>query len=224
MSENPAIKPIRLQITEIYLSVQGEATWVGVPCTFIRLTGCPLRCTYCDSEYAFFGGKKMPLEDIVNQVKELGCPVVEVTGGEPLAQPNCIPLLQELIAQGFTVLLETSGSYTIENVPAEVHCIVDLKCPSSGESHRNLYENMDRLLPHHEVKFVIGSREDYDWAKEQVKQYDIASKCRSVLFSPVFGAIEPVDLVNWIVDDKLFEVRFQLQAHKIIWPPDMKGV
>lgn len=224
MSEAAEKKPIRLQITEIYLSVQGEATWAGVPCTFIRLTGCPLRCTYCDSEYAFYGGKKISLEDIISQTEELGCPVVEVTGGEPLAQPNCIPLLQALVDKGFTVLLETSGSYSIANVPKEVHCIVDLKCPSSGEMQRNLYENMDLLLPHHEVKFVIGSREDYEWAREKVREYDIAKKCRSVLFSPVFNAIEPVNLVDWIVEDKLFEVRFQLQMHKFVWPPDRKGV
>jgi 7-carboxy-7-deazaguanine synthase len=216
--------PTRLQITEIYLSVQGESTWAGLPCTFIRLTGCPLRCTYCDTEYAFYGGTKVALDDIVSKVREFGCPLVEVTGGEPLAQPNCIALLEALLQDGRTVLLETSGAYPIANVPREVRKIVDLKAPSSGEQHRNLYENTDLLAPHDEVKFVLGSREDYDWAVQQVAIYNLTSRTAAVLFSCVFGKLEPAQLVDWMIADKLFQVRMQLQAHKFIWPADTKGV
>lgn len=215
---------IRLQITEIYLSVQGESTWAGLPCTFIRLTGCPLRCTYCDTEYAFYGGDKIALEDILAKAREYGCPLVEVTGGEPLAQPNCIALLQALVDENYTVLLETSGAYTLANVPAAVRKIVDLKCPSSGEQHRNLYENMDMLRPHDEVKFVMGTRADYDWAKQQVLKFDLPNRCAAVLFSCVFGQLDPATLVDWMTADRLFEVRMQLQAHKFIWPPETKGV
>lgn len=223
-SPQATAKPVRLQITEIYVSVQGESTWTGLPCTFIRLTGCPLRCTYCDTEYAFFGGKKMELSAIMDRVREIGCPLVEVTGGEPLAQPNCIALLQALIDEGYDVLLETSGAYPIANVPSQVVRIVDLKAPSSGESHRNLYENLEHLQPHDEVKFVLGSREDYEWAVAQVKEHNLTAKVRAVLFSCVFGNLEPADLIQWMLDDKLNDIRFQLQAHKFIWPPDMKGV
>jgi 7-carboxy-7-deazaguanine synthase len=215
---------VRLLITEIYLSVQGESTWVGQPCTFVRLTGCPLRCTYCDTEYAFYGGTRMELSEVLARIAELGCPLVEVTGGEPLAQPNCIPLLQSLIDAGYAVLLETSGAYSIADVPHEVHKIVDLKGPSSGEMHRNLYENVALLAPHDEVKFVLGSREDYEWARSQVKEHSLTGHCRAVLFSCVFGKLEPAQLVEWITQDRLFDVRFQLQAHKFIWPPDAKGV
>lgn len=217
-------KSIRLQITEIYLSVQGESTWSGLPCTFIRLTGCPLRCTYCDTEYAFFGGAKMDLATIMQRVREIGCPLVEVTGGEPLAQPNCVALLQALVDGGHTVLLETSGAFPIANVPTEVIRIVDLKCPSSGEQHRNLYENVEQLQPHDEIKFVMGSREDYEWAVAQIRQHDLTAKVRAVLFSCVFDKLEPQQLIQWMLDDGLNDVRFQLQAHKFIWPPDMKGV
>jgi len=217
-------KPIRLQITEIYVSVQGESTWTGLPCTFIRLTGCPLRCTYCDTEYAFFGGKRMDLTEVLKQVGDIGCPLVEVTGGEPLAQPNCIPLLQALVDQGYNVLLETSGAFPINDVPREVVRIVDFKCPSSGECHRNLYENVEHLQPHDEIKFVIGSREDYEWSVQQVRKFELAEKVQAILFSCVFGGVEPQQLIQWMLDDQLHKVRFQLQAHKFIWPPDMKGV
>lgn len=217
-------KPTRLQITEIYLSVQGESTWSGLPCTFIRLTGCPLRCTYCDTEYAFFGGEKMELDAVAARVAELGCKLVEVTGGEPLAQPNCIALLERLVADGYTVLLETSGAFPIDRVPQEVVRIVDLKCPSSGELDRNLYENLAHLQPHDEIKFVMGSREDYEWARGQVREHKLDERVQAVLFSCVFGKLEPAELIQWMLDDGLWRVRFQLQAHKFIWPPDMKGV
>lgn len=221
---SPATKPVRLQITEIYLSVQGESTWSGLPCTFVRLTGCPLRCTYCDTEYAFFGGEKLELDTVMDRVAAIGCPVVEVTGGEPLAQPNCIALLQRLVDAGYKVLLETSGAFPIEPVPHEVVRIVDLKCPSSGEMHRNLPENMAHLQPHDEVKFVIGTREDYEWAVNQIRIHNLESRVASVLFSCVFDRLQPAEVIQWMLDDKLWKVRFQLQAHKFIWPPDAKGV
>lgn len=217
-------KPTRLQITEIYVSTQGESTWAGLPCTFIRLTGCPLRCTWCDTEYAFVGGKKMTLDEILHEVSEIGCPLVEVTGGEPLAQPNCIALLRALVDAGYKVLLETSGAYPIAEVPREVVRIVDLKCPDSGEMQRNLYENIEHLEPHDEVKFVIASRADYEWSVAKVREYNLTDRVTAVLFSCVFGMVEPADMVQWILDDRLYGVRYQLQAHKIIWPPDMKGV
>lgn len=224
MSTDTPTKPVRLQITEIYASIQGESTWTGIPCTFIRLTGCPLRCTYCDTEYAFFGGTRMDLAAVMDRVREIGVPLVEVTGGEPLAQPNCIPLLQSLVDAGYKVLLETSGAYPVVDVPREVVRIVDLKCPSSGEMHRNLMENLDHLQRHDEVKFVMGTREDYEWSVDIVQRYGLESKVQAVLFSCVFGKLDPRDLIQWMLDDKLHGVRFQLQAHKFIWPPDMKGV
>jgi len=219
-----AAKPVRLQVTEIYLSVQGESTWTGLPCTFIRLTGCPLRYTYCDTEYAFFGGRKLELDAIMAQVAELKCRLVELTGGEPLAQPNCVHLLDRLVRDGYKVLLETSGAFPIAGVPREVVRIVDLKCPSSGEMHRNLPENIEHLQAHDEVKFVMGSREDYEWARDQVRAHNLDRRIQAVLFSCVFGKLEPAELIQWMLDDQLNGVRFQLQAHKFIWPPDMKGV
>lgn len=215
---------IRLHVTEIYLSIQGESTWAGLPCIFIRLTGCPLRCTYCDTEYAFFGGTKMELSKIIQRVGELKCPLVEVTGGEPLAQPNCIPLLQALLDAGHTVLLETSGAFPIQPVPGEVHKIVDLKSPSSGEMEKNLYENLDSLAPHDEMKFVLGTREDYEWAREMVARHQLDSRCKAVLFSCVFGKLDPAELVKWMLEDGITRVRMQLQSHKFIWPPEMPGV
>ncbi len=222
--QTEAAPSIRLQITEIYLSVQGESTWAGLPCTFIRLTGCPLRCSWCDTEYSFYGGQKVPLQDIMTRIRELACPVVEVTGGEPLAQPNCIALLQTLLDEGFTVLLETSGSFPIAPVPRAVYKIMDLKCPDSGEQQRNLYGNIDNLAPHDELKFVLASRKDYEWARDIVRERDLARRVRAVLFSCVFGSLDPATLVDWMLEDRLFSVRMQLQAHKFIWPPETKGV
>lgn len=224
-ANTPALtQPIKLMVTEIYLSVQGESTWAGLPCTFIRLTGCPLRCTYCDTEYAFYGGTKLELADVVAEVRRLGCLLVEVTGGEPLAQPNCIPLLRMLVEDGYTVLLETSGALPLDEVPREVHKIMDLKCPSSGEADRNDFRNLSLLSRHDQIKFVMGTREDYDWARQQIDHYGLTGKCGAVLFSCVFGELDPATLVKWMLEDKLFEVRMQLQAHKFIWPPETKGV
>jgi 7-carboxy-7-deazaguanine synthase len=214
----------RLQITEIYLSLQGESTYSGLPCTFIRLTGCPLRCTYCDTAYAFYGGEKISISAILSKIAEIGCSLVEVTGGEPLAQPNCIHLLERLVRHNRTVLLETSGAFSTAAVPPDVRKILDIKTPSSGEQHRNLFDNLDLLAPHDEVKFVLGSREDYDWAREIIKKYELPRRCNAVLLSCVFTQLEPAVLADWMISDKLFDVRMQLQAHKYIWDPAMKGV
>jgi 7-carboxy-7-deazaguanine synthase len=213
----------KLTVNEIYQSVQGESTWAGLPCVFVRLTFCDLRCTYCDTEYAFYEGNKMTLEEIVDKVRDFGCPLVEVTGGEPLLQPNCVPLLARLCDAGFTVLLETSGSHDIAPVDARVHRIMDLKTPSSGECGRNLYVNIAHLTERDEVKFVVGSREDYEWTREKMREHDLAARVRAVLLSPVFGKISPSDIVAWMLEDKL-PARFQLQMHKFIWEPRARGV
>ncbi len=214
---------LKLTVNEIYLSVQGESTWAGLPCVFVRLTFCDLRCTYCDTEYAFYEGNKMALGEIVEKVRSFGCPLVEVTGGEPLLQPNCVPLLHMLCEAGFTVLLETSGAHDIAAVDPRVHRIMDLKTPSSGEEGRNLYANIAHLTPRDELKFVVGSREDYEWAREKIRGHDLAAKVNAVLLSPVFGKIPPSDMVSWMLEDKL-PARFQLQMHKFIWEPRARGV
>jgi 7-carboxy-7-deazaguanine synthase len=213
----------KLTVNEIYQSVQGESTWAGLPCVFVRLTFCDLRCTYCDTEYAFYEGKKRPLDEIVAAVRAFGCPLVEVTGGEPLLQPACVPLLTMLCEAGFDVLLETSGAHDIGAVDPRVHRIMDLKTPSSGECGRNLYANIAHLTSRDEVKFVIGSREDYQWAREKMREYGLAAKVKAVLFSPVFGKIAPADMVAWMLEDKV-PARFQLQMHKFIWEPRARGV
>jgi 7-carboxy-7-deazaguanine synthase len=213
----------KLTVNEIYQSVQGESTWAGLPCVFVRLTFCDLRCTYCDTEYAFYEGKKTGLEEIVELVRAFGCPLAEVTGGEPLLQPNCLPLLAMLCDAGLTVLLETSGAHDISGVDPRVHRIMDLKTPSSGECGRNLYENIPHLAARDEVKFVIGSRVDYEWALDQMKEHDLADRVKAVLFSPVFGKIAPSDMVAWMLEDKV-PARFQLQMHKFIWEPRARGV
>ncbi len=213
----------KLTVHEIYQSVQGESTWAGLPCVFVRLTFCDLRCTYCDTEYAFYEGRKMELGEIVQEVLAFGCPLVEVTGGEPLLQPNCVPLLSMLCEAGLTVLLETSGAHDIAPVDPRVHRIMDLKTPSSGECARNLRSNIGHLTERDEVKFVIGSREDYEWSAEQMREHDLASKVRAVLMSPVFGRIAPAEIVAWMLEDKL-PARFQLQMHKFIWEPRARGV
>ena len=214
---------LKLTVNEIYLSVQGESTWAGLPCVFVRLTFCDLRCTYCDTEYAFYEGNKMALGEIVEKVRSFGCPLVEVTGGEPLLQPNCVPLLQMLCEAGFIVLLETSGAHDIATVDPRVHRIMDLKTPSSGEEGRNLYANIAHLTLRDELKFVVGSREDYEWAREKIRSHDLAAKVNAVLLSPVFGKIAPSDMVAWMLEDKL-PARFQLQMHKFIWEPRARGV
>jgi 7-carboxy-7-deazaguanine synthase len=213
----------KLTINEIYFSIQGESTWAGLPCVFVRLTFCDLRCNYCDTEYAFYEGKKQSLGEIVEAVLAYNCPLVELTGGEPLLQKNVLPLMSILADAGCTVLLETSGAHDISQVDPRVHRIMDLKTPGSGEVDRNLYGNIQHLAERDEVKFVIGSREDYEWSRAQVLQHELNEKCHAVLFSPIFGRIEPREIVEWILADKL-PVRFQLQMHKFIWSPVERGV
>lgn len=210
-------------VNEIYVSIQGESTWAGERCVFVRLTFCDLRCSYCDTEYAFYEGKKQTLSEIGTAVASFDCPLVEITGGEPLLQKNVLPLMSMLCDAGHTVLLETSGAHDISLVDPRVHRIMDLKTPSSGEVQRNRFENIEHLTQRDEVKFVIGSREDYDWSRGQLRRFDLPSRLRAVLFSPIFGRIEPRQIVDWIVEDKL-PVRFQLQMHKFIWPPTERGV
>src|SRR6185436_17607345 len=206
----------KLTINEIYHSIQGESTWAGQPCVFVRLTFCDLRCNYCDTEYAFYEGKKRPLPEIIEEVRAFACPLVEITGGEPLLQKNVLPLMTALCDAGCTVLVETSGAHDISKIDPRVHRIMDLKTPGSGECARNLLENIPYLARRDEVKFVIGSREDYEWSRGMVREYDLPSKVNGVLFSPIFGRIEPRQIVEWILEDKL-PVRFQLQLHKFIW-------
>jgi 7-carboxy-7-deazaguanine synthase len=213
----------KLTINEIYFSIQGESTWAGLPCVFVRLTFCDLRCTYCDTEYAFYEGKKQTLGEIVDAVLGHGCPLVEVTGGEPLLQKNVLPLMTLLADAGRTVLLETSGAHDISEVDPRVHRIMDLKTPGSGEVERNLFSNLEYLTPRDEVKFVIGSRADYEWSRALVREHQLAERCRAVLFSPIFGRIDPREIVEWVLADNL-PVRFQLQMHKFIWTPTQRGV
>ena len=212
-----------LTINEIYHSIQGESTWAGWPCVFVRLTFCDLRCNYCDTEYAFYEGNKRSLGEILDTVAAYRCPLVEITGGEPLLQKNVLPLMSMLCDSGYTVLLETSGAHDISKVDPRVHRIMDLKTPGSGEVDKNLWSNIDHLNARDEVKFVMGSREDYEWSRDKVQRYDLPSRCRAVLFSPIFGRIDPRQIVEWILADKL-NVRFQLQMHKFIWSPTQRGV
>lgn len=214
---------LNLKINEIYFSVQGESTWAGLPCVFVRLTACDLRCSYCDTEYAFYEGKKRSLADILAETLAFDCPLVEITGGEPLLQKNVLPLMAALCDAGKTVLIETSGAHDISKIDPRVHRIMDLKTPSSGECARNLPENIGHLREGDEVKCVIGSREDYEWSREQILQHGLADKVRSVLLSPIFGRIEPKQIVEWMLEDKL-PARFQLQMHKFIWEPRARGV
>ena len=216
-------KPPTLTVNEIYESIQGESTWAGLRCVFVRLTFCDLRCTYCDTAYAFYKGDKQPASEVLDKVLAFDCPLVEITGGEPLLQKNVLPLMTALCDAGRTVLIETSGAHDISAIDSRVHRIMDLKTPGSGECARNLVSNIAHLTPRDEVKCVIGSREDYEWSREQVRAHDLTTKCGTVLFSPIFGRIEAREIVEWIVADHL-PVRFQLQMHKFIWDPKQQGV
>ena len=213
---------MNLKINEIYFSVQGESSYSGLPCIFIRLTYCNLRCTYCDSEYSFYDGKKMKIDEILKEIKKYSCNLVEVTGGEPLLQKNCINLLNELIKNNYDVLLETSGSLSISDVPDKVINIIDFKCPSSKMDSKNMWDNINYLKKNDEIKFVIGDRIDYEWTKQKIEEYKLNQIC-NILMSPVYGEIEPKEIVKWILEDNL-KVRFQIQMHKEIWPADKKGV
>jgi 7-carboxy-7-deazaguanine synthase len=211
----PAAQPARLRITETFLSLQGEADAVGWPSFFIRLTGCPLRCRYCDTEYAFHGGDWRAVGDLVAEAKASGARHVCVTGGEPLAQPRCLELLAQLSDAGLAVSLETSGALDVGGVDPRVARVVDLKTPASGESHRNLYSNLELLRPADQVKFVICDRGDYEWARAQVLERALHARCQ-VLFSPSWKQLEPATLAGWILEDRL-PVRFQVQLHKLLW-------
>lgn len=204
-----------LRVTEIFHSIQGESSRVGLPTVFVRLTGCPLRCVWCDTEYAFSGGDSLSVADILQRVAGFDCATVCVTGGEPLAQKNCLPLLVALCDAGHSVSLETSGALDIGGIDPRVARIVDLKAPGSGEQTKNRWENIGLLTPHDELKFVLASREDYDWAVSACRQRRLFEPC-PVLFSPVQGQLDPAQLAQWILDDRL-PLRFQLQLHKLLW-------
>ena len=212
-----------LVIHEIYSSIQGESTFAGLPCTFVRTTGCNLRCAWCDTPQAFYGGSRMSRSDVLAGALACGTPLVELTGGEPLLQPGVIPLLQELCDAGKTVLLETSGEADVSRVDARVHKIMDIKAPGSGESHRNRWSNLEHVGPGDELKFVLASRGDYEFMREAVRERQLATRTPSLLASTVFGALSPKDLVRWVLEDHL-PVRVQLQMHKYIWPSDAQGV
>jgi len=217
-----------LRITEIFHSIQGESTWVGVPCTFIRLTGCPLRCTWCDTEYAFSGGDRMTFDDIMAEVSSHPAAVVEITGGEPLAHRGAFQLADRLLDAGYTVLVETSGAFDVSPLDDRVHKIMDLKCPGSGESHRNLWTNLDHLTDRDEVKFVVKDRADYEWVRDTIRTRELDRRVdegslRALLVSPVWGEIDLEELAGWILADAL-PVRFQVQMHKLIWGATRTGV
>jgi 7-carboxy-7-deazaguanine synthase len=212
----PATLPATLRVTEVFYSLQGESRSQGLPTVFVRLTGCPLRCRYCDTAYAFSGGDMLTLAEILGQLAQYKTGYVTVTGGEPLAQANCLPLLSLLCEQGYQVSLETSGALSIASVDPRVVIVLDLKTPASGEAGKNDYDNIPLLKPADQVKFVICDRDDYQWARMQVDRQGLLERVDDVLFSPVFGALEPRQLAEWILADQL-PVRMQMQLHKLLW-------
>lgn len=227
MSEPVTDQPF-VRVSEVFHSLQGESTWAGVPCTFVRLTGCPLRCVWCDTSYAFHGGERRTLTDVIDQVRDIGSSLVELTGGEPLAQPNAFVLAERLADAGHTVLVETSGAIDVAPLDPRAHKIMDLKCPGSGESHRNLWTNLDHLGSGDEVKFVVKDREDWDWTARTIRDRGLdemvtAGRLRALLISPVWGEMDPETLADWATASHL-PVRFQVQLHKLIWGADRKGV
>jgi 7-carboxy-7-deazaguanine synthase len=212
-----------LTINEIFFSIQGESSYAGRPCVFVRLTACDLRCSWCDTPYAFDEGTKRSLDSVLGEVDRYGCPLVEVTGGEPLLQADVYPLMEGLLARGRIVLLETGGHRSTADVPAAVVTILDVKCPGSDESAKNDWTNLDRLRPHDEVKFVIKDRTDYEYARDVIARYDLARRAAAVHVSPVHGVMDARTLAEWVLADKL-PVRVQLQLHKYIWDPTTRGV
>ena len=212
-----------LTVNEIFYSIQGESTRAGQPCVFVRLTACDLRCSWCDTAYAFYEGQKRTLDEVMADVERYGCQLVEITGGEPLLQADVYPLMRRLLDSGRTVLLETGGHRPIAGVPGEVIKIVDVKCPASGESGRNDWSNLDALSQHDEVKFVIENRGDYDFAVDVVRRHRLASRCAAILFSPVHGVLHPRTLSEWMLADQV-PARLQVQLHKYIWPAATRGV
>ncbi len=212
-----------LVIHEIYASIQGESSFAGWPCTFVRTTGCNLRCAWCDTPQAFYGGTRMPRADVLARALALNTKLVELTGGEPLLQPGVLPLMTELCDAGKTVLVETSGEADVSGVDARVHKIMDLKAPGSGESARNRWSNLEHITPHDEIKFVLASRADYEWMRDTLRARDLPARTPNLLASTVFGKLAARDVVAWVLEDAL-PVRVQLQMHKYIWAPDATGV
>ncbi|WP_146648439.1 radical SAM protein [Labilithrix luteola] len=212
-----------LVIHEIYASIQGESTFAGLPCTFVRTTGCNLRCSWCDTTQAFYGGTRMPRTDVLAKALATGTKLVELTGGEPLLQPAVFRLMTELCDAGRTVLVETSGEADVSQVDPRVHKIMDLKAPGSGESKRNRWSNLEHIGPRDEIKFVLASREDYEWMRDAIRSRELPSRTPNLLASTVFGKLLPKQLVTWVLEDAL-PVRVQLQMHKYIWAPDTQGV
>src|SRR5581483_1541090 len=212
-----------LTVNEIFYSIQGESTRAGVPCVFVRLTACDLRCSWCDTPYAFHEGRKMSIDAIVGEVERHGCELVEITGGEPLLQEEVYALMDRLIAAGHRVLLETGGHRPVDRVPDAVVKIIDVKCPGSGEADRNHWDNLTRLAAHDEVKFVIADRRDYDFARDAIARHSLDGRCAAILFSPVHGVLEPRTLCEWMLADRV-PARLQLQLHKYIWSPTTRGV
>lgn len=229
LQARPHVEPRRREgatsvvVKEIYLSLQGESSHQGLLCAFVRLTGCHLRCTYCDSTFSFQGGERMENAEVVRRVLALGAPRVELTGGEPLLQPGVYPLMEQLLEAGLTVMLETSGAIDVRLVPKSVIKIVDLKTPSSGEADRNDLRNLESMGPGDELKFVIGSREDYEWSRRMIADHRLAERPYGMLFSTVYGKLSTRALAEWIIEDRL-PVRFQLQQHKYVWDPEARGV
>ncbi len=211
-----------LKVNEIFESIQGESSYTGLPCIFVRLTGCNLRCSYCDTEYAFYAGKEMSLEDIYQAVEGYGSRLIEITGGEPLLQTEVYPLMQGLLEKGYRVMLETGGSLSLEHVPKEVIKVMDLKSPSSEETGKNHWDNLKWLKPQDEIKFVLSDRKDYEWARDKIVEQNLDKFC-ALLMSPVFDKLSLKDLAKWILQDQL-PVRLQTQLHKIIWDKDTIGV
>ncbi len=212
-----------MQVSEIFHSIQGESTYTGLPCTFVRLTGCNLRCTWCDTTYAFYGGAKMTVDEVIEKVRSFGGRLVEVTGGEPLLQKEVYPLMQRLLAEGYQVLLESSGERPLTEVPREVIKIVDVKCPDSGEAGTFHLPNLDLMAPHDQVKFVISSRRDYEFARDFTREQGLTRRFAAVLFSPVHGKVDLQEMAGWILSDRL-DVRFGYQLHKVIWGAEARGV
>jgi 7-carboxy-7-deazaguanine synthase len=217
-----------LQVSEIFYSIQGESTWAGAPCVFVRLTGCPLRCVWCDTAYAFHGGERMSTDRIVAEIAPFPTRLVEITGGEPLAQAAAYTLTDRLLDEGYTVLVETSGAIDVSPLDPRVHKVMDLKCPGSGESHRNLWENLQHLTSLDEVKFVVRDRADYEWTRRTIEEHGLGERLLrgslgAILVSPVWGDVNLEALAAWILEDAL-PVRMQLQLHKLVWGPDRAGV
>ncbi len=212
-----------LTINEIFYSIQGESTRAGIPCVFVRLTACDLRCSWCDTPYAFHEGRKMSVDEVVAEVEAHACPLVEITGGEPLLQDDVYPLMDQLLARGRTVMLETGGHRPTTRVPSEVVKILDVKCPGSGEAAKNEWSNLERLGPRDEVKFVVKDRADYEFARDVIARYDLPPHAAAILMSPVHGVLDPRTLSEWMLADRL-PARLQLQLHKYIWSPTTRGV